>query len=44
MIGEWESLAEAEAYLRSPEHDALVVKYAPFIQGPLQRFTGELIE
>lgn len=44
MIGEWESLPEADAYLRRPEHQELMAKFAPYIQGPLQRYVGELIE
>lgn len=44
MVGEWASVEEADAYLRSPEHDALVAKYGTLIQGIVSRIVGELIE
>jgi len=43
LVGEWASVEEADAYLRSPEHDELVVKYGALIRGISQRFVGELI-
>ncbi len=44
MVGEWETVEQADAYLVSPEHEGVVTKYAPYLKGGLQRFVGKLIE
>lgn len=43
MVGHWESLEQAEAYLHGPEHDMLMAKYAPYMKGGISRYVGELI-
>ncbi len=44
MVGEWETMAQAETYLRSPEHDALNAGLAPYLKGSLVRYLGESID
>jgi heme-degrading monooxygenase HmoA len=44
MVGEWETMEQAEAYLRSPEHEALNAGLAPYLKGSLVRYVGESID
>jgi quinol monooxygenase YgiN len=44
MIGEWETREQAEAYLRSPEHEALNAGLAPYLKGNLTRYLGDSID
>jgi quinol monooxygenase YgiN len=44
MVGEWETVEQAERYLRSPEHDALNAGLSPYLKGNLVRYLGESID
>lgn len=44
MIVEWESPEDADAFVRSPEHQDVLARYAPYITGPLEMFSGELVK
>ena len=44
MVGEWETMQQAETYLRSPEHVALNDGLAPYLKGSLVRFLGDCID
>jgi quinol monooxygenase YgiN len=44
MIGEWETLEQAETYLTSPEHVALNDGLAPYLKGNLVRYVGQSID
>jgi hypothetical protein len=44
MIGEWETMEQAEIYLRSPEHKALNDGLSPYLKGSLIRYLGESID